>query len=315
MSNNYPTKRQEMSDNSGELREVMRVSNDYFQPTTNYQHLLPPQYFAQHRYYPYVNPYSHLTEANGNLTIHGYGSDGRPKFRRSRTIFNPEQLDILEKHFKKYKYPDLKRRKTISEEIGLPEERTQIWFQNRRAKDKRQLEQQEKFQKLVDEAIGGTQDRNRIQSNNECGTSFHSPVEHLNQLSQHETQAHFDSEASDSNHNHVEYVQSKEMIFPESTRQKTAEGTSQSGSGSEETPQDTIQNIDQELLFKVANILSASNDAAQLITEWSQSPNKLQTNSLEEQLQHFAQHHQKVLKDSENAPSGSISQSGLDRSQ
>jgi hypothetical protein len=76
MSNNYPTKRQEMSDNSDELREVMRVSNDYFRPTTNYQHLLPPQYFTQQMCYPYVNPYSHLTEANGNLTIHGYGSDG-----------------------------------------------------------------------------------------------------------------------------------------------------------------------------------------------------------------------------------------------
>ena len=147
----------------------------------------------------------------------------------------------------------------------------------------------------------------------DLGTSFHSPVEHLNQLSQHETKAHFDSEASHSNRSHVEYVESKEIIFPESTKQKTAEGTSQWPSGSVETPQDTIQNIDQELLFKVANILSASNDAAQLITEWSQSPNKLQTNSLEEQLQHFAQHHQKVLKDSENA--GSLPQSGLDKSQ
>ena len=75
----------------------------------------------------------------------------------------------MEQHFKKYKYPNVKRRKTIAEEIGLPEERIQIWFQNRRAKDKRQLEQQEKLQKLVDEAIGGTQDGNRIQSNNECG--------------------------------------------------------------------------------------------------------------------------------------------------
>lgn len=93
---------------------------------------------------------------------------GRPKFRRSRTIFNPEQLDVLEHHFGKYKYPDIKRRKIISEEIGLPEERVQIWFQNRRAKGKRQTDQQAKLQKLVDEAIG-TQEGNRIRRSVECG--------------------------------------------------------------------------------------------------------------------------------------------------
>lgn len=71
-----------MSDNSSndELQrpEMTRaVCNDYFNPTAaNYQHLLPPQYFTQQMYYPYVNPYSHLTETNGNLAIHGYGSDG-----------------------------------------------------------------------------------------------------------------------------------------------------------------------------------------------------------------------------------------------
>ena len=88
---------------------------------------------------------------------------GRPKFRRSRTIFNPEQIVVLEQHFEKYKYPDLKRRKIISEEIGLPEERIRIWFQNRRAKGKRQVDQQVKLQKMVDEAMGGTsQEVNRF---------------------------------------------------------------------------------------------------------------------------------------------------------
>ena len=94
---------------------------------------------------------------------------GRPKFRRSRTIFNTEQLEVLEQHFQRHKYPDVKHRKKISEEIGLPEERIQIWFQNRRAKDKRQMEQQVKLQKLVDEAIGGTQETNRTHNNIETG--------------------------------------------------------------------------------------------------------------------------------------------------
>ena len=80
-------------------------------------------------------------------------------------------------------------------------------------------------------------------------------------------------------------------------------------------PQVAIENIDQDLLFKVANILSASNNAAQLITEWSQSPNKLQTSNLEEQLQHFAEHHQKVLTTKANTTSNNIQQSGEERQQ
>ena len=69
-----------MSDNSinDELNRAEMMRNDYFNSTgTNYQHLLQPQYFTQQMYYPYVNPYSHLTEANGNMVIHGYGSDGK----------------------------------------------------------------------------------------------------------------------------------------------------------------------------------------------------------------------------------------------
>lgn len=55
-------------------------SNEYF-AQANYQPglIVPPHYFPQHLYYPYVNPYSHLTEANGNLSVHGYGSDGKCK--------------------------------------------------------------------------------------------------------------------------------------------------------------------------------------------------------------------------------------------
>ena len=97
---------------------------------------------------------------------------GRPKFRRSRTIFNPEQLEVLEKHFEKIKYPGVKQRKRIADEIGLPEERVQIWFQNRRAKDKRQMEQQAKLQKLVDEAICGSQEENRIKGGAESGEFY-----------------------------------------------------------------------------------------------------------------------------------------------
>ena len=69
-----------MTDNSSneEMRKELMRASEYFNTTAtaNYQHLLTPQYFTQQMFYPYVNPYSHLTEANGNLAIHGYGSDG-----------------------------------------------------------------------------------------------------------------------------------------------------------------------------------------------------------------------------------------------
>lgn len=48
--------------------------------------VVPPRYFTQHLYYPYVNPYSHLTESNGNLSIHGYGSDGRYNYGRLKFL-------------------------------------------------------------------------------------------------------------------------------------------------------------------------------------------------------------------------------------
>ena len=66
-----------MNDEQRRAAEMSRVGSECFNSAgTNFQHLLPPQFFTQQMYYPYVNPYSHLTEANGNLAIHGYGSDG-----------------------------------------------------------------------------------------------------------------------------------------------------------------------------------------------------------------------------------------------
>ena len=52
--------------------------------------------------------------------------DDRPQFRRSRTSFNQEQLEHLEKEFERSHYPDLKTREELSERTTLSEARIQV---------------------------------------------------------------------------------------------------------------------------------------------------------------------------------------------
>ncbi|KAI1726771.1 homeobox domain-containing protein [Ditylenchus destructor] len=63
------------------------------------------------------------------------------KKRRLRTIFDKRQLELLEIQFQIQQYMVGQQRRIFAQLLGLNELQVKVWFQNKRIKWRRQLQQ------------------------------------------------------------------------------------------------------------------------------------------------------------------------------
>ncbi|KAI5646924.1 homeobox domain-containing protein [Phthorimaea operculella] len=99
------------------------------------------------------------------------------KGKRFRSAFTTEQVNYLEKEFRKYPYIGNARRKDVALVLDIPERAVKIWFQNRRMREKKDLSNKESDS---DKSVDVSESQNTKQSKSDSSLPL------LTQQSNHE---------------------------------------------------------------------------------------------------------------------------------
>ena len=82
------------------------------------------------------------------------GADGENTGRRQRSVYTSTQIMQLETYFQSNEYIDGERKRQLSLLTNIPEQQIKVWFQNRRQKKKRELEEHVQREEIRERSSG-----------------------------------------------------------------------------------------------------------------------------------------------------------------